>query len=248
MCPGRTGKKCGVFMSPLIRDPHIHCPRCRGNKCTIDNTCIICKSWPPEQWDLFAKKKSYAHSKSRRGRSVSMSTSPAPSVAGTSVGRPSVPPASPPPSRDQVVMGGQSSASVSVSCLGSAPSGSVTMATGYVSDDVVPASPDPPPTSDGDGGQEKLPPACSPIPGPSSSRLLSPGRQEKRLDPSGSSLARPPCSPSAEREQRGRRRGKRSRSPSFPSRYRSRSSSGEHREGGSGYRQRSRERCDRSSD
>ena len=21
MCPGRTGKKCGVFMSPLIRDP-----------------------------------------------------------------------------------------------------------------------------------------------------------------------------------------------------------------------------------
>ena len=21
LCPGRTGKKCGVFMSPLIRDP-----------------------------------------------------------------------------------------------------------------------------------------------------------------------------------------------------------------------------------
>ena len=118
-CPGRTGKKCGVFMSPLIRDPHIHCPRCRGNKCTIDNTCIICKSWPPEQWDLFAKKKSYAHSKSRRRRSVSMSASPAPSVAGTSVGQPSVPP---PPSRDQVVMGGQPSTSVGVSCLGSAPS------------------------------------------------------------------------------------------------------------------------------
>ena len=164
MCPGRTGKKCGVFMSPLIRDPHIHCPRCRGNKCTIDNTCIICKSWPPEQWDLFAKKKSYAHSKSRRGRSVSMSASPAPSVAGTSVGRPSVPPASPPPSRDQVVMGGQPS--VSVSCLGSGPSGSVTMATGYVSDDNVPASPDPPPTSGGEGGQEKLPPRLLPHPRP----------------------------------------------------------------------------------
>ena len=91
-CPGRTGKKCGVFMSPLIRDPYIHCPRCCGNKCTIDNTCIICKSWLPEQWELFAKKKSCAHSKARRGRSVSMSASPAPSVAGTSVGWPSVPP------------------------------------------------------------------------------------------------------------------------------------------------------------
>ena len=70
---------------------------------------------------LFAKKESYAHSKSRRGSSVSMSASPAPSVAGISVGRPSVPPASPPPSRDQVVMGGQPNASVGVSCLGSAP-------------------------------------------------------------------------------------------------------------------------------
>ena len=69
---------------------------------------------------------------------------------------------------------------------------------GYVSDVVVPASPDPPPASGGEGGQEKLPPACSPIPGPSSSRLLSPGRREKHLDPSGSSLAGPPRSPSAE--------------------------------------------------
>ena len=248
MCPGRTGKKCGVFMSPLIRDPHIHCPRCRGNKCTIDNTCIICKSWPPEQWDLFSKKKSYALSKARRGRSVSMSASPAPSVVGTSVRRPSVPPASPPASRDQVVMGGQTSVGVSVGCLGSTPSGSVTMATGYISDDVVAASPVPPPASGGEGGQEKLPPACSLIPGPSSSRLLSPGRREKRVDPSGSSHAGPPRSPSTERERGGKRRCKRSRSPSFPSRYRSRSTSGERRERGSRYRQRSRERRDHYSD
>ena len=177
-----------------------------------------------------------------------MSASPVPSVAGTSVGRPSVPPASPPPSQDQVVIGGQTSVGVSVGCLGSAPSGSVIMATGYISDDVVAASPVPPPASGGEGGQEKLPPACSPIPGPSSSRLLSPGRREKHLDPSGSSHAGPPCSPSTERERGGKRRGKRSRSPSFPSRYRSCSSSGEHRERGSRYRQRSRERRDRSSD
>ena len=163
MCPGRTGKKCGVFMSPLIRDPHIHCPRCRGNKCTIDTTCIICKSWPPEQWELFVKKESYAHSKARRDRSVSLSASPAPSVVGTSVGRPSVPPVSPPPSRDQVVMGGQPSVGVSVGCVGSAPSGSVTMATGCVSDDVA-ASPVPPPASGGEGGQERLPPRLLPHP------------------------------------------------------------------------------------
>ena len=244
MCPGRTGKKCGVFMSPLIRDPHIHCPRCRGNKCTIDNTCIICKSWPPEQWELFAKKKSYAHSKARRGRSVSLSASPAPSVVGTSVGRPSVPPASPPPSRDQVVMGGQPSVGVSVGCVGSAPSGSVTMATGYVSDDVA-ASPVPPPASGGEGGQERLPPACSPIPGLSSTRLPSPIKRVKRVDTSGSAHSGPSRSPSTERERGGKRHGKRSRSPS---RYRSRSTSGERRGRGSRYRQQSRERRDRYSD
>ena len=177
-----------------------------------------------------------------------MSASPAPSVVGTSAGRPSVPPASPPPSRDQVVMGGQTSVGVIVGCLGSAPSGSVTMATGYISDDDVVASPVPPPASSGEGGQEKLPPACSPIPGPSSSRILSPGRREKRVDPSGSSHAGPTRSPSTERERGGKRRGKRSRSPSFPSRYCSRSSSGERRGRGSRYRQRSRERRDRYSD
>ena len=244
MCPGRTGKKCGVFMSPLIRDPHIHCPRCRGNKCTIDNTCIICKSWPPEQWDLFAKKKSYAHSKARRGRSVSLSASPAPSVVGTSVGRPSVLPASPPPSRDQVVIGGQPSVVVSVGCVGSAPSGSVTMATGYVSDDVA-ASPVPPPASGGEGGQERLPPACFPIPGMSSTRLPSPIKRVKRVETSGSAHSGPSRSPSMERERGGKRRGKRFRSPS---RYRSRSSSGERRGRDSRFRQQSRERRDRYSD
>ena len=197
MCPGRTGKKCGVFMSPLIRDPHIHCPRCCGNKCTIDNTCIICKSWPPEQWELFAKKKSYAHSKARRDRSVTLSASPALSVVGTSVGRPSVPPASPPSSRDQVVMGGQPSVGVSVGCVGSAPSGSVTMATGCVSDDVA-ASPVPPPASGGEGGQERLPPACSPIPGLSSTRLPSPIKRVKSVDTSGSAHSGPSRSPSTE--------------------------------------------------
>ena len=131
-------------------------------------------------------------------------------------------------------MGGQTSVGVSVGCLGSAPSGSVTMATGYVSD-VVAASPVPPPTSSGEGGQERLPPACSPIPGLSSTRLLSPSKRMKRVDTSGSAQSGPP---STERERGGKRRGKRSRSPS---RYCSRSSSGERRGRGSRYRQQSRE-------
>ena len=155
LCPGLTGKKCGVFMSPLFRDPHIHCSRCRGNKCSIDNTCNLCKSWPPEQWDLFAKKKSYAHTKSRRGRSKSMSASPAPSVAGTSVERSAVPPASPPPSRDQVVMGGQTSANVTILCHSPAPAGDVTMTTGVASDDFVAVSSGLSPGPGGEGGQRR---------------------------------------------------------------------------------------------
>ena len=54
-----------------------------------------------------------------------------------------------------------------------------------------------------------------------------------------------PLSLYGERERGGKRRGKRFRSPS---RYRSRSSSGERRGRGSRFRQQSRERCDRYSD
>ena len=34
LCLGVGGRKCGVFMSPLFRDPHPTCSRCRGRKCT----------------------------------------------------------------------------------------------------------------------------------------------------------------------------------------------------------------------
>ena len=40
------------------------------------------------------------------------------------------------------------------------------MATGYISDDVVAASPVPPLASGGEGGQEKLPPRLLPHPRP----------------------------------------------------------------------------------
>ena len=43
LCPGVGGRKCGAFMSPIFRDPHPTCARCRGKKCTSDVTCDICK-------------------------------------------------------------------------------------------------------------------------------------------------------------------------------------------------------------
>ena len=36
-------------MSPLLRDPHPACARCRGIKCTADVTCDICKDWSVAQ-------------------------------------------------------------------------------------------------------------------------------------------------------------------------------------------------------
>ena len=129
------------------------------------------------------------------------------------------------------------------------------MATGYVSDDVVPASPDPPPASGGEGGPGEAlnqhthththtrplaPPSPARVPAVFS-RLG--GERSVWIHLAPPSLALP-----ALPLRGGKRRGKGSRSPSFPSRYRSHSSSGERREGSSRYRQCSRERRDRSSD
>ena len=41
LCLGVGGRKCGAFMSPLFRDPHPTCARCRGKKCTSGVTCNI---------------------------------------------------------------------------------------------------------------------------------------------------------------------------------------------------------------
>ena len=67
LCPGVGGRKCGVFMSPLFRDPHSTCSRCRGRKCTSDLTCDICHNWSLAHWESFRSKRSYA------GRSKSVS-------------------------------------------------------------------------------------------------------------------------------------------------------------------------------
>ena len=63
VCPGVGARKCGAFLARLDRDPHPTCTRCRGKVCTRDMTCDFCAVWSAEQWELFAKKRSYKERK-----------------------------------------------------------------------------------------------------------------------------------------------------------------------------------------
>ena len=94
ICPGVGARKCGAFLARLDRDPHPTCARCRGRICTKDMTCDFCAArldrdphptcarcrgrictkdmtcdfcavWSAEQWELFAKKRSYKERKHR---------------------------------------------------------------------------------------------------------------------------------------------------------------------------------------
>ena len=67
ICPGVGDRKCGAFLSRLDRDLHPTCTRCRGKVCTKDLTCDFCAVWSAEQWDLFAKKRSYKERKRPSG-------------------------------------------------------------------------------------------------------------------------------------------------------------------------------------
>ena len=59
-CPGNAGRPCGTYMSPLFRDPHPTCEKCRGRKCSYDTMCDICDGWSVKQWEHFNRKRSYA--------------------------------------------------------------------------------------------------------------------------------------------------------------------------------------------
>ena len=65
ICPGVGARKCGAFLARLDRDPHPTCTRCRGKVCTKNMTCDFCAVWSAEQWDCFAKKRSYKERKHR---------------------------------------------------------------------------------------------------------------------------------------------------------------------------------------
>ena len=85
-------RKCGAFLARLDRDPHPSCTRCRGKVCTKDMTCDFCAVWSAEQWDLFAKKRSYKERKHRPSGSApsAQQTSPAAETS-SGVSRPGTP-------------------------------------------------------------------------------------------------------------------------------------------------------------
>ena len=67
ICPGVGDGKYGAFLSRLDPDPHPTCTRCRGKVCTKDLTCDFCAVWSADQWELFAKKRSYKERKRPSG-------------------------------------------------------------------------------------------------------------------------------------------------------------------------------------
>ena len=59
----------------LFRDPHPMCTSCRGQKCSVDVTCDICKEWSVAQWDVFLKKRRKSHASSSSLPSAPLPTS-----------------------------------------------------------------------------------------------------------------------------------------------------------------------------
>ena len=68
-CPDNGGRPCSTYMSPLFRDPHPTCTRCRGRSCSYNSTCNTCDGWLLDQWEHYrlTGKRAYA------GRSKSSS-------------------------------------------------------------------------------------------------------------------------------------------------------------------------------
>ena len=81
LCPGVDGRKCGAHMSPVVKDPHPTCTRCRDRNFARDSTCISCKDWWLEQWtafDSFNTRRSNTDHKRSSNRHAGDSTSLAP--------------------------------------------------------------------------------------------------------------------------------------------------------------------------
>ena len=81
-------RKCGAFLARLDRDPHPTCTRCRGKICTRDMTCDFCAVWSAEQWELFAKKRSYKERKHRPSGSAPAQQSSPRAETSSGVSRP----------------------------------------------------------------------------------------------------------------------------------------------------------------
>ena len=87
LCPGVDGRKCGAHMSPVVKDPHPMCTRCRGRNCTRDSTCSSCKDWSLDQWtafDSFNARRSNTDRKRSSNRHAGDSTSLTPQFLSSS--------------------------------------------------------------------------------------------------------------------------------------------------------------------
>ena len=86
-------------MSPVFRDPHPTCARCRSRKCSFDVTCDICKDWSVAQWEAFLIKCPYSGRRTSRPSGSSLPPAPLPippsASASSEAGRHSPSPHSP---------------------------------------------------------------------------------------------------------------------------------------------------------
>ena len=100
LCPGVDGRKCGAHMSPVVKDPHPTCTRCRGRNCTRDSMCISCKDWSLAQWtafDSFNARRSNTDRKRSSNRHAGDSTSLTPQSLSSSAPVKQAAPSLPPP-------------------------------------------------------------------------------------------------------------------------------------------------------
>ena len=51
----RCCPNCQQRMSSTKFDLHVICSKCRGNKCSFENRCDLCKSWPDEVMQSYDK-------------------------------------------------------------------------------------------------------------------------------------------------------------------------------------------------
>ena len=58
LCPN-----CSTRMSSKLYDPHFICIKCRGNVCSFESRCDMCKSWSDDQMSAYLKHQKALQSK-----------------------------------------------------------------------------------------------------------------------------------------------------------------------------------------
>ena len=120
-CPGNGGRPCGTYMSPLFRDPHPTCTRCRGRSCSYNSTCNTCDGWSLCQWEHYRLKRAYAgRSKSsslHAGDPIDTASNPPLSPASTRSVSPSPPSLPLPPSPEGIGEGSEAPSVANISAV-----------------------------------------------------------------------------------------------------------------------------------